>query len=472
MDLNNDTFLVTFSNEQDYLTALTGGPWVILDHYLVVHQWSPSFRTGQKPYRSVVAWIQLPELPVHFYNREVLFAIGNLIGRTVKLDYHTEHRQRGKFARIAVELDMSKPVPSRIHLDGFWQAVQYENLPLICFECGCVGHSDDSCPSRKPHSDMEIVVAQTSDRRTAADDSTPEPPPGYGPWMQVTRKSRKQSGKVTPSGEQNQKNRHNGQMEAGRQSSKTTSKGNSQNQTVTSLRDGNGKETAMTEQRQGPSTNQKGKAIKETDSLKTSHKNSVNKVWRPIGPSEASSSKDGRDILKPMVKPNATKNTEVSASVPSGPITQILGPNNTKIQVVAVPSLQLLAKENVDPNKAPSSIRQHYKKKLKENSPPHGKTKGLSLKSNKKAVTVPTNAKRELKKELNRNVKNAAFPITVQAIEAFFASNPSLAALANKQGTDGSDDLMEERTVEREAAENRELIVGQQPTDSNTTLAD
>ncbi|CAL1413221.1 unnamed protein product [Linum trigynum] len=439
MDLNNDTFLVTFSNEQDYLTALIGGPWVILDHYLVVHQWSPSFRTGQKPYRSVVAWIQLPELPVHFYNREVLFAIGNLIGRTVKLDYHTEHRQRGKFARIAVELDMSKPVPSRIHLDGFWQAVRYENLPLICFECGCVGHSDDSCPSRKPHSDMEIVMAQTSDRRTAPDDSTPEPPSGYGPWMQVTRKSRKQSGKVTLSGEQNQKNRHNDQSEAGRQSSKTISKGNSQNQTVTSLRDGNGKESAKTEQPQGPSTSQKGKAIKESDTLKTSHKNNVNQVWRPIGSSEASSSKDGRDIVKPMEKPNATKNADRSTSVPSGPITQILGPNNTKIQ---------------------------------ENSPPHGKTKGLSLKSNKKAVTVPTNAKRELKKELNRNVKNAAFPITVQAIEAFFAKNPSLAALANKQGTEGGDDLMEEQIVEREAAENRELIVGQQPTDSSTTLAD
>ncbi|CAI0390569.1 unnamed protein product [Linum tenue] len=90
IDLNNETFLVTCSNDQDYLTALSGGPWVILDHYLLVHPWSPDFRVSDKPHRSVVAWVQFPELPVHFYHREVLFAIGNLIGRTIKLDYHTE----------------------------------------------------------------------------------------------------------------------------------------------------------------------------------------------------------------------------------------------------------------------------------------------------------------------------------------------------------------------------------------------
>ncbi|CAL1377735.1 unnamed protein product [Linum trigynum] len=146
MDLNNQTFLVTFNNDQDYLHALTGGPWTILDHYLLVHEWSPSFRTSDQPFKSVVAWIQFPELPVHFYHREVLFALGNLIGRTIKLDYHTEHLERGKFARLAVELDMTKPLATRIRLDGFWQQVTYENLPQVCFTCGRIGQNEDSCP--------------------------------------------------------------------------------------------------------------------------------------------------------------------------------------------------------------------------------------------------------------------------------------------------------------------------------------
>ncbi|CAL1413626.1 unnamed protein product [Linum trigynum] len=56
-------------------------------------------------------------------------------------------------------------------------------------------------------------------------------------------------------------------------------------------------------------------------------------------------------------------------------------------------------------------------------------------------------------------------------LRLFYFSNPSLAALANKQGLQGSDDIMEERIVEREASESRELIVVQQPTGSSTTLA-
>ncbi|CAI0401224.1 unnamed protein product [Linum tenue] len=73
-----------------------------------------------------MAWVQLPELPVQFYHREVLFALGNLIGRTIRLDYHTEQLERGKFARLAVELDLSKSLPTRIFLDNFWQGILYE----------------------------------------------------------------------------------------------------------------------------------------------------------------------------------------------------------------------------------------------------------------------------------------------------------------------------------------------------------
>ncbi|CAL1402224.1 unnamed protein product [Linum trigynum] len=35
-DLDHDCFLVKLENEQDYFRALTDGPWVIFDHYLVV----------------------------------------------------------------------------------------------------------------------------------------------------------------------------------------------------------------------------------------------------------------------------------------------------------------------------------------------------------------------------------------------------------------------------------------------------
>ncbi|CAI0453960.1 unnamed protein product [Linum tenue] len=228
LDLNDRTFLVTFHNDQDFLHALTGGPWTILDHYLIVHQWSPSFRTADKPHKSVVAWIQLPELPVHFYHREVLFALGNLIGRTVKLDYHTENLERGKFARIAVELDMTKPLATRIRLDGFWQPVLYENLPEICFECGKIGHTEDSCPIKRSVEATATSPAASPERLVENSPPSSESPAGYGPWMQVTRKSKKQNRKVT----QNTVNNQGGDAGRGGLSGKASQKPHQQGKAI------------------------------------------------------------------------------------------------------------------------------------------------------------------------------------------------------------------------------------------------
>ncbi|CAI0394510.1 unnamed protein product [Linum tenue] len=140
----------------------------------------------------MIVWVQLPALKVHFYHKEVLTILGNLIGRTIKLDYHTLTRQRAKFAHLAVEVDLSKPLVPRIWLDDEWQKVEFENLPIVCFECGKIGHSSDSCPLLQPVTSPAAISILGG----ASPDSCPELPeenPGYGPWMQVSRKSRRNS---------------------------------------------------------------------------------------------------------------------------------------------------------------------------------------------------------------------------------------------------------------------------------------
>ncbi|CAI0555433.1 unnamed protein product [Linum tenue] len=140
----------------------------------------------------MIVWLQLPGLPIHFYHKEVLISIGNLVGRTIKLDYHTLNQQRAKFARLAVEIDLEKPLVPRIHLDGEWQKIEYENLPEVCFECGKVGHSSVSCPQIRSVSQTGALTvagllgADSSDATTVE-----EPSASFGPWMIVTKKSRR-----------------------------------------------------------------------------------------------------------------------------------------------------------------------------------------------------------------------------------------------------------------------------------------
>ncbi|CAI0423863.1 unnamed protein product [Linum tenue] len=135
--------------------------------------------------------------------------------------------ERGKFARIAVELDMTKPLATRIRLDGFWQPVLYENLPEICFECGRIGHTEESCS--KKVCNVANVSLTTTTPVLPIEGSSPssESPSGYGPWMQVTRKSKKQNRKVAQIAASN-KGRESGRGGSLRESqskSKSTRKG-------------------------------------------------------------------------------------------------------------------------------------------------------------------------------------------------------------------------------------------------------
>ncbi|KAI9081832.1 hypothetical protein K1719_036094 [Acacia pycnantha] len=43
INIGHGFFVVKLSNKEDYENALTGGPWLIFDHYLTVRPWEPSF---------------------------------------------------------------------------------------------------------------------------------------------------------------------------------------------------------------------------------------------------------------------------------------------------------------------------------------------------------------------------------------------------------------------------------------------
>ncbi|XP_028807320.1 uncharacterized protein LOC114762037 [Neltuma alba] len=145
-ELDGGCYMVKFENDFDYHNAMLGGLWVVLRHYFTVHPWEPSFSLLNLEIKQVFVWVRLPGLPYHYYHKSVLRAIGEVIGQVIKIDYNTEDVDKARFARLAVKLDLTKPLISKINLDGITQYVEYEGLPTICYCCGRYGHLETSCP--------------------------------------------------------------------------------------------------------------------------------------------------------------------------------------------------------------------------------------------------------------------------------------------------------------------------------------
>lgn len=81
--------------------------------------------------------------------------IRGLIGKLVKLDFQTDNKTRGRFARLAVFINLEKPLVSQVMVDDVIQRVEYEALPTVCFSYGKYGHTKQLCPSMVVDSNKE-----------------------------------------------------------------------------------------------------------------------------------------------------------------------------------------------------------------------------------------------------------------------------------------------------------------------------
>lgn len=65
------------------------------------------------------------------------------IGTPVQIDENTFLVLKGRFAGIYVKLDLIKPLVAQIWIGEEKYHMGYKGLHIICFYCGCIGHSMD-----------------------------------------------------------------------------------------------------------------------------------------------------------------------------------------------------------------------------------------------------------------------------------------------------------------------------------------
>ncbi|XVF67807.1 hypothetical protein PTKIN_Ptkin10aG0151500 [Pterospermum kingtungense] len=196
--LENDYFLVKFASSDDYNYAKFEGPWMILDHYLIVKEWSPNFDSLNDRTEKMLVWVRLPCLPIEYYDQDFLLKVGSKIGRPIRIDQATSLVSRGKFVRLCVEVDITKPLLSKFKLRRRVRRIEYEGMHLVCFNCGIYGHRQEDCPNLREEDNQKGKLEKGENSGSGAVQNGIEQPvikevpvnpeiiDNYGPWMLAT----------------------------------------------------------------------------------------------------------------------------------------------------------------------------------------------------------------------------------------------------------------------------------------------
>ncbi|CAI0459474.1 unnamed protein product [Linum tenue] len=164
---------------------------MVEDHYVLTRRWKRGFdpEEGDDVLTNLLVWVRLPKLPMDYYDSEILKDIGNSIGRYIKMDAATRDASRGHYARICVEVDLSKPLIVKYRLERRIRRLQYEGLHNVCFECGRFGHAAEACPKNASPSptDEDFRQAQNPATQRKIEEERPEIFEDFGPWMLASR---------------------------------------------------------------------------------------------------------------------------------------------------------------------------------------------------------------------------------------------------------------------------------------------
>lgn len=215
ISLSNNFFIVKLELTEDRERILLEGPWKILDYYLAVRTWTPNFRASKASIEWAALWVRIPDCPMELCNEEGMKGIGDFIGKTLKIDLKTQSGEMGNFARVCVEVDLTKKLRSDFTILGERFGIQYEGIHLVCFNCGIYGHKLEECPLRcnvgpldkeqpdedqncrsnkvDDHSEDDVSIP-IEERPSLQPTKGPDPSPGHGPWI-LGGNSRRRSGK-------------------------------------------------------------------------------------------------------------------------------------------------------------------------------------------------------------------------------------------------------------------------------------
>ena len=114
IDIGQGYYMVKFASQSDCMSILMGGPYKIFDHYLAVQPWEPCFQPANAKLLKIAVWVHFIGVPMELYQEEVFMNLGDKVDHSIKVDTTTLLATKGEYARVCVEYDLNKPLPTGV----------------------------------------------------------------------------------------------------------------------------------------------------------------------------------------------------------------------------------------------------------------------------------------------------------------------------------------------------------------------
>uniref|UniRef100_A0A2N9I6M1 CCHC-type domain-containing protein n=1 Tax=Fagus sylvatica TaxID=28930 RepID=A0A2N9I6M1_FAGSY len=149
-DIEDNLFMAIFNRGDDMERIIIQSPWTFDKKLIQITRFESDMQPTAVKFTHSLFWIRIHNLPILSMVREVGEDVGNHIGRLVEVDVPDNGIAWGRYLRIRVEIDITKPLLRGKILEDdsgkpYWVDFRYEHLPIFCYRCGRVGHSGNEC---------------------------------------------------------------------------------------------------------------------------------------------------------------------------------------------------------------------------------------------------------------------------------------------------------------------------------------
>ncbi|CAN0838465.1 hypothetical protein LINGRAHAP2_LOCUS2165 [Linum grandiflorum] len=155
------------------------------DTYLTMHRWFKGFDPWTTKVTTIMVWVEMSDLPIEFYNPEAVMRIASRIGKPVRVDRATEAGARRKYARVCVEVDLSKRLLPKYKVEGVSYLIVYEGFHKICTKCEMYGTPTYLCKCDLP----QVEDMMTNDTKQVHKVCDPSNGQVFGEWMMPKKKA-------------------------------------------------------------------------------------------------------------------------------------------------------------------------------------------------------------------------------------------------------------------------------------------